>query len=54
MYHLRVAQTEEELERYYQFSALVNVAQAPASTKRFGTRRWDAMAHHQMVVDGAG
>ena len=33
MYHLRVPQTEEELERYYQFRWDL------ASTKRFGTRR---------------
>ena len=38
MYHLRVPQTEEELERYYQFRWEM-LRKPPASTKRFGTRR---------------
>lgn len=49
MYHLRVPQTEEELERYYQFRW--EMLRKPASTEGSERDAWDAMAHHQMVVD---
>ena len=52
MYHLRVPQTEEELERYYQFRW--EMLRKPCINKRFGRDAWDAMAHHQMVVDEQG
>lgn len=52
MYHLRVPQTEEELERYYQFRW--EMLRKPASTKGSERDAWDAMAHHQMVVDEQG
>ena len=48
MYHLRVPQTEEELERYYQFrwEMLRKPLHQPKGSERDA---WDAMAHHQMV-----
>ena len=53
MYHLRVPQTEEELERYYQFrwEMLRKTLHQPKGSERDA---WDAMAHHQMVVDEQG
>ena len=53
MYHLRVPQTEEELERYYQFrwEMLRKPLHQPKGSERDA---WDAMAHHQMVVDEEG
>ena len=53
MYHLRVPQTEEELERYYQFrwEMLRKPLHQPKGSERDA---WDAMAHHQMVVDEQG
>jgi hypothetical protein len=52
MYHLRVPQTEEELELLP--VPLGDAAQAAASAKRLERDAWDAMAHHQMVVDEEG
>ncbi len=53
MYHLRVPQTEEELELYYQFrwEMLRKPLHQPKGSERDA---WDAMAHHQMVVDEEG
>lgn len=53
MYHLRVPQTEEELDRYYQFrwEMLRKPLHQPKGSERDA---WDAMAHHQMVVDEEG
>ena len=53
MYHLRVPQTEEELESYYQFrwEMLRKPLHQPKGSERDA---WDAMAHHQMVVDEEG
>jgi len=53
MYHLRVPQTEEELERYYAFrwEMLRKPLQQPRGSERDA---WDAMAHHQMVMDEDG
>lgn len=53
MYHLRVPQTEEELERYYQFrwEMLRKPLHQPKESERDG---WDALAHHQIVVDEEG
>ncbi len=53
MYHLRVPQTEEELESYYQFrwEMLRKPLHQPKGSERDA---WDAMAHHQMVVDEDG
>ena len=53
MYHLRVPQTEEELEQYYQFrwEMLRKPLHQPKGSERDA---WDAMAHHQMVVDELG
>lgn len=53
MYHLRVPQTKEELERYYQFrwEMLRKPLHQPKGSERDA---WDAMAHHQMVVDEEG
>lgn len=53
MYHLRVPQTEEELARYYQFrwEMLRKPLHQPKGSERDA---WDAMAHHQMVVDEEG
>ncbi len=53
MSHLRVPQTEEELERYYQFrwEMLRKPLHQPKGSERDA---WDAMAHHQMVVDEQG
>lgn len=50
MYHLRVPQTAEELESYYQFrwEMLRKPLHQPKGSERDA---WDAMAHHQMVVD---
>lgn len=46
MYHLRVPQTEEELESYYQFrwEMLRKPLHQPKGSERDA---WDAMAHHQ-------
>jgi len=53
MYHLRVPQTEEELELYYQFrwEMLRKPLHQPKGSERDA---WDALAHHQMVVDEEG
>ena len=53
MYHLRVPQTEEELEVYYHFrwEMLRKPLHQPKGSERDA---WDAMAHHQMVVDEEG
>ena len=53
MYHLRVPQTAEELEEYYQFrwEMLRKPLHQPKGSERDA---WDAMAHHQMVVDEQG
>lgn len=53
MYHLRVPQTEEELESYYQFrwEMLRKPLHQPVGSERDA---YDAMAHHQMVVDESG
>ncbi len=53
MYHLRVPQTAEELESYYQFrwEMLRKPLHQPKGSERDA---WDAMAHHQMVVDEEG
>ncbi len=53
MYHLRVPQTEEELETYYQFrwEMLRKPLHQPKGSERDA---WDAMAHHQMVMDEEG
>ncbi|MGU0042744.1 GNAT family N-acetyltransferase [Escherichia coli] len=52
-YHLRVPQTEEELERYYQFRW--KCSRKPLHQPKGSERdAWDAMAHHQMVVDEQG
>ncbi|BDH43977.1 GNAT family N-acetyltransferase [Salmonella enterica subsp. enterica serovar Choleraesuis] len=53
MYHLRVPQTEQELESYYQFrwEMLRKPLHQPKGSERDA---WDAMAHHQMVVDEDG
>lgn len=53
MYHLRVPQTEEELDAYYHFrwEMLRKPLHQPKGSERDA---WDAMAHHQMVVDEEG
>ncbi|VFS67876.1 Uncharacterised protein [Kluyvera cryocrescens] len=53
MYHLRVPQTAEELDQYYQFrwEMLRKPLHQPKGSERDA---WDAMAHHQMVVDEEG
>jgi len=53
MYHLRVPQTEEELKEYYQFrwEMLRKPLHQPPGSERDA---YDAMAHHQMVVDEEG
>ncbi len=53
MYHLRVPQTEEELALYYQFrwEMLRKPLHQPKGSERDA---WDAMAHHQMVMDEEG
>uniref|UniRef100_UPI0035E3D715 GNAT family N-acetyltransferase n=1 Tax=Pantoea piersonii TaxID=2364647 RepID=UPI0035E3D715 len=53
MYHLRVPQTAEELDMYYQFrwEMLRKPLRQPQGSERDG---WDALAHHQMVVDEHG
>ncbi|WP_199015986.1 fatty acid biosynthesis protein FabY [Shimwellia pseudoproteus] len=53
MYHLRVPKTGEELEIYYQFrwEMLRKPLHQPRGSERDA---WDAMAHHQMVVDEQG
>ncbi len=50
MYHLRVPQTAEELDRYYQFrwEMLRKPLHQPKGSERDA---YDALAHHQMVVD---
>ncbi|CDG19846.1 conserved protein of unknown function [Xenorhabdus poinarii G6] len=53
MYHLRVPQTEQELETYYQFrwEMLRKPLHQPIGSEKDG---YDSMAHHQMVVDEYG
>ncbi|CCW31378.1 conserved hypothetical protein [Xenorhabdus nematophila F1] len=53
MYHLRVPQTEQELETYYQFrwEMLRKPLHQPIGSEKDG---YDSMAHHQMVVDEHG
>lgn len=53
MYHLRVPETPEELEHYYHFrwEMLRKPLHQPQGSERDA---WDAMAHHQMVVDEQG
>lgn len=53
MYHLRVPQTAEELDIYYQFrwEMLRKPLRQPQGSERDA---WDALAHHQMVVDEQG
>ncbi|CAK9886904.1 MAG: hypothetical protein XXXJIFNMEKO3_03354 [Candidatus Erwinia impunctatus] len=53
MYHLRVPETEEELQSYYTFrwQMLRKPLQQPIGSERDA---WDATAHHQMVVDEQG
>lgn len=50
MYHLRVPETPEELEYYYHFrwKMLRKPLHQPQGSERDA---WDAMAHHQMIVD---
>lgn len=53
MYHLRVPLTEQELKDYYQFrwEMLRKPLHQPVGSERDA---YDAMAHHQMVVDEEG
>ncbi|MBD2809594.1 fatty acid biosynthesis protein FabY [Xenorhabdus sp. Vera] len=53
MYHLRVPQTEQELETYYQFrwEMLRKPLHQPIGSEKDG---YDSIAHHQMVVDEHG
>lgn len=53
MYHLRVPHTEQELSDYYQFrwEMLRKPLHQPQGSERDA---YDAMAHHQMVVDEDG
>lgn len=53
MYHLRIPETDEELESYYQFrwEMLRQPLRQPKGSERDA---WDATAHHQMVVDEQG
>ena len=53
MYHLRVPVTEQELKDYYQFrwEMLRKPLHQPVGSERDA---YDAMAHHQMVVDESG
>lgn len=53
MYHLRVPETPEELEHYFCFrwKMLRKPLHQPQGSERDA---WDAMAHHQMVVDEQG
>ncbi len=53
MYHLRVPETDQELEAYYRFrwEMLRKPLQQPLGSERDA---WDALAHHQMVVDETG
>ncbi|CDL85060.1 fatty acid biosynthesis protein FabY [Xenorhabdus szentirmaii] len=53
MYHLRVPQTEQELESYYQFrwEMLRKPLHQPIGSEKDG---YDSIAHHQMVVDEHG
>lgn len=53
MYHLRVPETAEELDIYYQFrwEMLRKPLRQPKGSERDA---WDAFAHHQMVVDENG
>lgn len=53
MYHLRVPLTEQELKDYYQFrwEMLRKPLHQPVGSERDA---YDAMAHHQMVVDETG
>ncbi|MBW7984242.1 fatty acid biosynthesis protein FabY [Enterobacillus tribolii] len=53
MYHLRVPVTEQELNEYYQFrwEMLRKPLHQPVGSERDA---YDAMAHHQMVVDDRG
>ena len=53
MYHLRVPTTEQELKDYYQFrwEMLRKPLHQPVGSEKDA---YDAMAHHQMVVDEQG
>lgn len=53
MYHLRVPQTAEELDAYYQFrwEMLRKPLRQPLGSERDA---YDALAHHQTVVDEQG
>lgn len=53
MYHLRVPVTEQELKDYYQFrwEMLRKPLHQPVGSEKDA---YDAMAHHQMVVDEGG
>lgn len=53
MYHLRVPETEQELQQYYQFrwEMLRKLLHQPPGSERDA---YDGMAHHQMVVDEQG
>lgn len=53
MYHLRVPITEQELKDYYQFrwEMLRKPLHQPIGSEKDA---YDAMAHHQMVVDEQG
>ncbi|WP_036768271.1 fatty acid biosynthesis protein FabY [Photorhabdus australis] len=53
MYHLRVPETEQELEAYYRFrwEMLRKPLNQPVGSEKDG---YDTMAHHQMVVDEKG
>lgn len=53
MYHLRVPITEQELKDYYQFrwEMLRKPLHQPVGSEKDA---YDAMAHHQMVVDENG
>ena len=53
MYHLRVPTTEQELKDYYQFrwEMLRKPLHQPIGSEKDA---YDAMAHHQMVVDEQG
>lgn len=53
MYQLRIPQTEQELKDYYQFrwEMLRKPLHQPVGSEKDG---YDAVAHHQMVVDAQG
>ena len=52
MYHLRVPQTAEELDMYYQFRW--EMLRKPLRQPGAQNVMRDALAHHQMVVDEHG